>query len=319
MQALKGIHHVTAISRDPQVNVDFYQQVLGQRLIKQTINFDDPFTYHLYYGDRTGNPGSILTFFPYLHIKKGRRGIGEAASTAYAIIPESLEYWKDRLDYFKVSDFTIQERFGESVLAFNDPHGMNLELITSPEAPSVNPWEDGPIDKQDMLAGFHSVTLWVSEPESTALLLQEFLGYRFIGQDGRRYRFQADLDSPGHTLDLLHRPGYPYALFGAGSIHHIAFRVDDENHQLAYQEALRSAGYRVTPVQDRQYFRSIYFREPNGVLFEIATDVPGFLIDETEPELGSSLKLPPWLEDRREEISNELPAIEQKTSVTGLQ
>lgn len=315
MKALKGLHHVTAVSKDPQVNTDFYQQVLGQRLVKQTVNFDDPFTYHLYYGDRTGTPGHILTFFPYLHMKKGRRGTGETASTAYSIKHDSLEYWMERLEYFNVPGLITQERFGDTVLAFHDPHGMNLELITMHETPDVNPWEDGPIETQDILAGFHSVTLWVSEPDRTARLLQDYLGYRFYGQDGQRYRFQADLDSPGHTLDLLHRPGYPGALFGAGSVHHIAFRADDENQQLAYQEALRSAGFRVTPVQDRQYFRSIYFREPNGVLFEIATDAPGFLYDETDAELGSSLKLPPWLEDRRGEIISGLPAIEQKLNV----
>lgn len=315
MQVLKGLHHVTAISGDPQVNIDFYQQVLGQRLIKRTINFDDPGTFHLYYGDRIGTPGSILTFFPYLGMKVGRRGVGETAATAYAINPESLAYWTDRLEHFQVPGPTKQERFGETVLAFHDPHGMNLELITLPRSPSVNHWGNGPIDKQHMLIGFHSVTLWISELDGTARLLQDSLGYQFIGQEGQRYRFQADPDSPGNFLDLVHRPGYPYALSGTGSIHHIALRADDENHQQSYLESLRSAGYRVTPVQDRQYFRSIYFREPNGVLFEIATDTPGFLIDESVDTLGSSLKLPPWLENKRDEISSSLPPLEQQPVV----
>lgn len=317
MQALKGLHHVTAVCGNPQINLNFYQGVLGQRLVKRTVNFDDPGTYHLYYGDRVGAPGTILTFFPWLHMKNGRRGTGETFAVAYAIHPKSLEYWEHRLKRHQVAQTITQERFGDIVLQFNDPHGMNLELITTPDPADISPWESGPVPESNTLAGLHSVTLWVTELEGTAKLLQDQLGYQFLGQEGHRYRFQAEQDEPGHYLDIEHRPGYPYAFFGSGSIHHIALRVENEQQQLAYRELLRSAGYRVTPVQDRQYFRSIYFRSPGGVLFELATDLPGFSHDESIEELGSTLKLPPWLEAQRQDITSRLPALEFNPSALG--
>lgn len=311
MNPTKGIHHITAVSGDPQTNVDFYQQVLGQRLIKTTVNFDDPGTYHLYYGDEIGSLGTALTFFPWQDMPRGRRGNGEAGAIAYAVRPEALGTWENHLAH-KGVEFKRQERFGAPLLAFQDPDGMAIELVASAHHPQIQHWQAGPIGEADALRGFHSVTLWLAEIESTADILSEQLGYRFIGQEGERYRFQADNPQADLYVDLLHRPSAPRGQFGVGSIHHIAFRTMDDDEQLAYRESLLQAGQRVTPVQERQYFRSIYFRTPGGVLFEIATDKPGFLIDESIDELGSSLRLPPWYEAQRAAIEALLPPLDRR-------
>lgn len=315
MQPIQGLHHITAVASDPQSNLDFYQQVLGQRLVKTTVNFDDPGTYHLYYGDQVGTPGTILTFFPWRHMKRGRAGSGEAATIAYAVQNSSLQFWRGHLESMGAQPGEIEQRFGTQVLPFNDPDGMRLELVGSEETSRAHYWEAGPIPEQHALLGFHSTTLWLPEIELTAQLLTDQLGYQFLGQEGARFRFQGAGAGMGSTIDILHRPGYPYGQFGAGSIHHIAFRTVDDREQAEYQSRLRLAGHRVTPVQDRQYFHSIYFRSPGGVLFEIATDPPGFNVDESVPELGTSLKLPTWLEPQRQAIEDNLPPIERKTFV----
>ncbi|MEZ4518849.1 MAG: ring-cleaving dioxygenase [Chloroflexota bacterium] len=227
-------------------------------------------------------------------------GNSEAAAVGYTISPESVDYWEARLREFGIVAGEKQTRFGETVIPFRDPDGMVLELITGESLPAVAHWQGGPISEEYGLRGFHSVTLWVGEVESTGRILQESLGYTFVGQEGDRYRFQAGEPDRGIIVDLLHRPGESRGRFGAGSIHHIAFRVRDDAEQLAYQQLLREAGLQVTPVQDRQYFHSIYYRVPAGVLFEMATNPPGFLLDEPVESLGTSLKLPPWLESQRQ-------------------
>jgi glyoxalase family protein len=312
LQPIQGLHHITAVAGDPQRNVDFYQQVLGQRLVKTTVNFDDPGTYHLYYGDATGSPGTILTFFPWAHVRPGSVGNGEAATVAYAIPRDSVAYWQARLAEHGVVAGETSERWGETVLPFRDPDGMMLELVGTDRAPLFDHWADGPVPEAHALRGFHSVTLWVDEAATTAKILQESLGYSAAGQEGNRSRFVAGSDAMGVGVDLLQRPGAARGRFGAGSIHHIAFRVADDAEQLAYLDALRGAGLQVTPVQDRQYFHSIYYRVPAGVLFEMATDPPGFLLDESRETLGTALRLPPWLEDQRAQIERALPPLRRE-------
>ena len=309
MQPVQGIHHITAIASDPQANLNFYHTLLGQRLIKRTVNFDDPGTYHFYFGDDTGTPGTILTFFPWRNMRRGQRGNGEVAATAYSVPADSVAYWQDRLRVAGVHTGEPQTRFSAQVFSFEDPDGMIVELVADEDPPDVVLWEDGPVPAEHALRGFHSATMWVDEVEGTADLLTGQLGYTFAGQEGSRYRFQAGGDSVGSQVDLLERPGQPFGRQGAGTVHHIAYRTQDDSEQAEYLAALRAAGAHVSPVMDRQYFHSIYFRTPGGVLFEIATDAPGFLYDEPRAELGSNLKLPAWLEAQRPAIAAALPPI----------
>lgn len=313
MNSIQGLHHVTAVARDPQRNVDFYRNVLGQRLVKRTVNFDSPDTYHFYFADETGTPGSVLTFFAWPNMSRGVHGNGEANVVAYNVPVGSLSFWQI---YLKQKDITVEQiekRFGQDVLAFSDPDGMRIELIEAELLPQVQFWAEGPIPQAYALRGFHSVTLWVDDVEPTAALLTANMGYQAAGQEGDRYRFIGDTGSSGSIVDILHRPGKMQAGFGAGSIHHIAFRVPDDASQLEYQSSLTKAGFGVTPVMDRSYFHSIYFRERGGVLFEIATDTPGFLIDEPANALGEMLKLPEWLEPNRIQIEQSVAPLTLKT------
>lgn len=294
---------------DPQANLNFYHTLLGQRLVKRTVNFDDPGTYHFYFADEVGTPGTVMTFFPWPHAKRGVAGNGEASAVAYAVPASSLAYWQERLSSHAVTMGEQQIRFGETVLPFRDPDGMAVELVATTSPGAIQHWNDGPVPAEHALRGFHSVTLWLGEVEKAAALLTSHLGYKLVGREGNRWRFAADSSGIGRLIDLVHRPGQPRGQFGAGSIHHIAFRTADDTEQLDYLEKLRSAGFGVSPVRDRQYFHSIYFRAPGGVLFEVATDAPGFLYDEIVGVLGESLRLPPWLESRRAEIESFLPAI----------
>ncbi|MEZ4703510.1 MAG: ring-cleaving dioxygenase [Rhodothermales bacterium] len=311
MNAIQGLHHITAVAGDPQANLVFYQRVLGQRLVKTTVNFDDPGTYHLYYGDETGTPGTILTFFPWRHMPRGRVGAGETSAVAYAIPRDALSYWLERLTAFGLSVKEVEPRFGDRVIRFYDPDGMKLELVASGDPSTIQHWNEGPVDAAHALRGFHSVSLLLHEVEPTAELLTGQLGYRFVGTEGDRHRYAGASSDRGLYVDLVHAPNEAPGRFGAGSIHHIAFRTVDDEEQIAYQTRLYDAGVGVTEVKDRQYFHSIYFRSPGGVLFEIATDAPGFAYDEPVPALGSALKLPPWMEPRRAEIETRLPAIDR--------
>ena len=306
MDPIRGLHHVTAVARDPQRNVDFYRNVLGQRLVKRTVNFDSPDTYHFYFADETGTPGSIITFFAWPGMRRGVRGNGETNTVAYNVPVGALPFWEKRLKQNDITLGKIESRFNQNVLPFTDPDGMNLELVEVENLPSTQHWEDGPIPREYALHGFHSLTLWVDEAEPTASLLTEGMGYRFAGAEEDRQRFKGDANAVGHIVDVVERPQKMPAGFGAGSIHHIAFRVPTDADQLKYQSMLNEAGFRVSPVMDRSYFHSIYFREQGGVLFEIATDSPGFLIDEPKDTLGEGLKLPAWVEPQRTEIEASL-------------
>ncbi|MDX1547099.1 MAG: ring-cleaving dioxygenase [Rhodothermales bacterium] len=300
---LPGIHHVTAIAGPPQRLVDFYTGVLGLRLVKKTVNFDDPGTYHLYFGDDQGRPGSILTFFPWANAAPGHTGSGMAGATAFAVPPGTLDAWTHRLAAAGHDVDAPFMRMDERVLALRDPDGLPLELI---EAESVR-GADG-----HALHGFHGTTLHLAAPEHTARLLTDVFGYAPDGEEDGRLRFRAAGGDRAALVDLV--PAEARGRAGAGTVHHVAFRARDDAEQLAWQEAVRSTGLFVTDVKDRNYFRSIYFREPGGVLFEIATDPPGFTADEDLGALGTSLKLPAWLEPRRAQIEAQLPPLHVPTA-----
>lgn len=310
MQPIQGIHHITAIASDPQRNINFYHTLLGQRLVKRTVNFDDPGTYHFYFADEVGTPGTVLTFFPWQHMTRGVRGNGEVAATAYTVPTAALDYWRERLAAHDVVVRELKPRFGAETIAFDDPDGMVVELIASAAQATIQPWLAGPVPAEYMLRGFHSATLAVAHAASTAALLTEQLGYTFVGQEENRYRYQGASNDIGLYIDLLERPGLPPARLGSGSVHHIAFRTVDDTEQVEYKTLLHKANYGVSPVMDRQYFHSIYFRSPGGVLFEVATDAPGFLYDEDVTELGSHLKLPSWLEPQRAAIEAQVAPIQ---------
>ena len=306
---IPGVHHITAIAGDPRRNVAFYIGVLGQRLVKKTVNFDDPGTYHLYYGDEVGNPGTILTFFPFTGIPRGTRGVGQVAAVAFAIPAASLAYWRERLAAHGVTIEDAETRFGERVLAFADPDGLQLELVATEASASESVWAQGPVPAEHAIRGFHAATLWVRSHEPTRRVLTELMGFRFAGEEGDRIRYAAG-DSASGLVDVVAMPAAPQGNGAAGTVHHIAWRTPDDAEQLEWRSELARHGLNVTPVRDRQYFHSIYFREPGGVLFEIATDPPGFAIDESVAALGTGLMLPPWLETHRAELAQILPPLD---------
>ncbi|PYM04775.1 MAG: ring-cleaving dioxygenase [Candidatus Rokuibacteriota bacterium] len=310
-----GIHHVTAICGDPQANVDFYASVLGLRLVKRTVNFDDPTTYHLYYGDEVGHPGTILTFFPWPGAPRGVRGTGQTTATAFAVPPGSLDWWTDRLARSANRFEKTEERFGERVLPLRDPDDLAIELVERRDAAERPWWEAGPVTAPYALRGFHGVTLTLEGYERTAALLTDVMGLEPAGQQENRWRYAAAQRGAGAMVDLICAPGLRAGRVAVGTVHHVAFRCATDAEQTAWQRRLADAGMNVTPVLDRQYFRSIYFREPGGVLFEIATDPPGFTRDEAPEALGNTLRLPPWLEPRRTYIEDRLPRLQVPAAV----
>ncbi|MEO6192226.1 MAG: ring-cleaving dioxygenase [Thermoanaerobaculia bacterium] len=309
---IAGIHHVTAMASDPQANVDFYTGVLGLRLVKKTVNFDDPGTYHLYYGDEVGHPGTIMTFFPWPLARRGAQGAGQATVTSFAVPAGSLGFWTERLSRLGVTFDGVKTRFDEEVLTLLDPDGLRLELVG--RAADGRPgWDGGPVPIEHAVRGFDGVTLTEWNLDVTRNVLAGTLGFRRVGEEGDRVRFEAGPGEgvgAGSRVDVLASPSAARGRVSAGTVHHVAFRAADEADQLAWRQAVDESGLSVTPVLDRQYFRSIYFREPGGVLFEIATDPPGFTWDEPVESLGSGLKLPPWLEESRSRIEAALPPVE---------
>jgi len=308
---IPGLHHVTAIASDPQRNLDFYVGLLGLRFVKRTVNFDDPGTYHFYFGDNRGAPGTILTFFPWPGARRGIRGSGQVDATAFAIPRNSIGYWLERLKQQHVTAERTAPRFGEEVIRLLDPDGLVIELVGAAGMPAnIEPWPDSPVPAEHALRGFHSVSAALEGYERTARLLTETFGYRLVDESGNRFRFvSADDSAPGRIVDLLCQPDTAMGRVAAGSVHHIAFRAKDEAEQLQWRERLVDLGYNVTPVIDRTYFHSIYFREPGGVLFEIATEPPGFTLDEKLEELGKHLRIPSWMESSRSQIEEILPRI----------
>jgi len=313
-----GIHHVTAIASDPQKNLDFYAGVLGLRLVKRTVNFDDPTTYHFYFGDSEGNPGSIFTVFPWPDARRGRQGAGQIAVASFAILPSSVGFWIERFIKYHVEFSQPASRFDdERVIAFKDPDGLMLELVAHASAEARPKWTGPSVPADHSIRGIYSVTLWQESCDLTGKLLTETLGFRAVREQASIFRYAAAPDDLASIVDLRCVPGLWNGVMGAGTIHHVAFRAPDDESQSAAREELVALGYNVTPQIDRDYFHSVYFREPGGVLFEIATDPPGFTVDEPLASLGQSLKLPEWLEPRRFEIEALLPNIRLPMRIPG--
>lgn len=297
-----GIHHITAIVGHPQENVDFYAGVLGLRLVKQTVNFDDPGTYHLYFGNEGGKPGTIITFFPWVGARQGIIGDGQVGVTSYAVPKGAMEFWEQRLEKFDVV-FSKTERFGEQYLQFSDPHGLHLEIVERAEG-EANNWAFGGITPETAIKGFGGAILLSAQPNETAELLEKVMGLELIGKEGEFVRFCSSADI-GNIIDLKVIPT-GRGQMGVGTVHHIAWRAMDDNDQLEWQNHVAANGYGVTPVQDRNYFNAIYFREHGEILFEIATDPPGFAYDESQETMGEKLMLPQQYEQYREQLERSL-------------
>jgi predicted esterase/catechol 2,3-dioxygenase-like lactoylglutathione lyase family enzyme len=315
MTHIRGIHHVTAIASDPQRNLDFYAGVLGLRFVKRTVNFDDPQTYHFYYGDDVGSPGSIMTFFPWPGARRGRQGTGQVAVTSFSVLPAALGFWIERLlrHGVKYEGPTRRGPSGaesEQVIAFKDHDGLMLEIVAHAGAEGRSAWGDAPgISRDNAIHGFHGVTLWVGDGEPTEKLLVDTLGFRPLREERGTRRFESGDGGPGTFVDVRSIGGFVQAAGGAGTVHHVAWAVADDETQLAVRERVVTAGMHPTPVIDRNYFHSVYFREPGGVLYELATNQPGFAIDEPVERLGERLMLPAQYEPQRSEIEAILPRI----------
>ncbi len=315
---LLGIHHITAIAGDAQQNVDFYTGVLGLRLVKVTVNFDDPEAYHLYYGDGRGRPGTILTFFAWPGARRGRPGTGQVTAASFVVPKDSQAFWHDRLAQNMVASETLPERFGQRVLSFHDPDGLPIELVETEGPVPSHFWEGGGVPADCAVHGFHGATLSEAGYERTAALLTETMGFRLLGHEQNRFRYAAahsNAGGAGRVLDVVCAPAAAEGRVAVGTIHHIAFRTPDDGQQGEWLRELGRLDYNVSPVMDRIYFHSIYYREPGGILFEIATDSPGFAVDEALDRLGQSLKLPPWLEALRPQIETALPPLERVDQV----
>jgi glyoxalase family protein len=307
---INGLHHVTAICGPPQRNVDFYTRVLGLRFVKRTVNFDDPGTYHLYYGDEAGTPGTALTFFAWDGLPQGRNGVGEATLTQFSVPEGSFGFWKARLEAHEVPVSEPSVLFGERRLVGHDPDGLGFALVVAGDGDERVPWTTGEVGGEVAIRGFHGVSLTLAERAGTEELLTDLFGYERVGQEGDAFRYATPQVREARMVDIVEQPGGRIGRQGRGSVHHIAFAVADRPAQMVVRERLVAAGHRVTPQIDRNYFYSIYFRSSGGVLFEVATEEPGFTVDEPLAELGRSLKLPPQHEHLRATLEQTLPSLE---------
>ncbi|WP_057938255.1 ring-cleaving dioxygenase [Algoriphagus resistens] len=304
---ITGIHHITAIAGNPQANIDFYTGILGLRLVKKTINFDAPGVYHFYFGDELGRPGTVFTTFPFTGARKGVKGAGEVTYTAFSIPSESLDYWRARLKKYGIPVSDVLARFGDRLIRFEDHDSMGIELVANDRDDRTG-WSYGQVPAGYSVKGFYGATLNLRDKELTEKLLTEHMDYRFIGEENGRYRYGTE-GKPGDIVDIVIDKSGNRGSQSAGTVHHIAFRTENAASQLQVQEILIRNGYQVTEVKDRNYFTSIYFREPGGVLFEVATDEPGFAIDEDEAHLGELIKLPEWAEPNREKLEESLTPV----------
>ncbi|MDQ8731625.1 ring-cleaving dioxygenase [Bradyrhizobium sp. LHD-71] len=309
---MAGIHHVTAIAGQATRNYEFYTRTLGLRFVKKTVNFDDPGTYHFYYGDETGHPGTILTFFPWEHAAPGRGGVGQTQQTAFRVPASSLGYWTHRFVEKSVAHQPPEKRFGEWLLSFTDPDGISLALVGVAGAEQEKAWSTGEVPAEHAIRGFQGVTLLIEDAGRTGAILSDVLGFERIGQEGSIIRFRAPETGEGAVVDIYEAKGFLPGRLGRGSVHHIAFRAADDAEQAEMVRKLtQNHAMRPTEQKDRNYFRSVYFREPGGILFEIATDIPGFAVDEPVATLGQALKLPDFLEPQRKAIEGVLPSLER--------
>lgn len=307
---IMGLHHITAIAGSAQLNYDFYTKTLGLRLVKKTVNFDDPGTYHFYFGDEVGTPGSILTFFPWEGISTGSTGTGMATEIGFAVPLDSLPFWQVRLGALNVKHQEIQERFGEQYLPLQDPDGLLINLVAAPASDNRKPFVTSDINETQAIRGFSSVVLTVRKLEPTAKVIQDLLGYKLLAQEGNRYSFVTDAINTAHVVDIVENPKGEKGINAAGTNHHVAFRVKDENVLMRFREKISKAGFNITGKIDRNYFYSLYFREPGGILFELATDNPGFATDESIRDLGTHLMLPPQYQAHRDKIEEVLPVLQ---------
>jgi glyoxalase family protein len=317
MHTVSGLHHVTAIAGPAQENLDFYAGILGMRLVKKSVNQDDPGTYHLFYADAEGRPGTDLTFFPWSHLAPSRDGHGLSTEVSLAIPPGSLEFWADRLAHYGVAAAAVEQRFGMRVLPLTDPHGLRVALVENPAAVSrpFTPWEESSVAPERQIRGLESARLRERELAQTSAFLTGVLGFELLGSDGGWHRYGVAGGLSGAYVDVQEAPSMRRGAWGVGSIHHLAWRVDDAAHQLDVRERIEAAGRQPTPVIDRFWFQSVYFLEPGGVLFELATEGPGFAVDEDPAHLGESLVLPPWLESNRQQIAAILPKLQMPAPV----
>lgn len=306
---VNGIHHITAIAGNAQRNFNFYSKVLGLRLVKKTVNFDDPQTYHLYYGDKEGTPGTILTFFPWENIQTGRRGARQATEIGYSVPENSFDFWIKRFEKHNVTYNKVAEKFGEQYLTFLDPDGLKLELIASKTPDTRLPWETDEVKAGNATKGFYNVTITTNKMQPTADILTGVFGYRLLEQHVNRFRFITDNSDNAAIIDLVEVAGEAAGHVAGGSVHHVAFRVKNEEALMFYREKIAALGLHITDKIDRNYFYSLYFREPGGVLFELATDNPGFSVDEPVESLGSHLKLPAQYEEYRASLETTLPKL----------
>jgi glyoxalase family protein len=307
---INGIHHITAIASSASENLDFYENVLGLRLVKKTVNFDDPYTYHLYYGDAAGAPGTIMTFFPWEQLPPGKAGAGMVTETAFSIPFDAVDFWRKRLSANGI-ETRETERFGERVIQFEDPHGLSLELVGVSAVPPTVSAKNSAIPSTNAIPGFHSASALLNSLEETQYLLVDMMGMALQGCEGNRFRFKMEnVDSVGAFYDVVVDPGAESGRQGGGTVHHIAFRIPTDDGQKYWQKLIRDNGFSVTPVRDRKYFKSIYFHAPGGILFEIATDPPGFAVDESIDLLGHRLQLPNQYESIRTEIEDRLPELQ---------
>ncbi|GAO41873.1 ring-cleaving dioxygenase [Flavihumibacter petaseus] len=306
-----GIHHITAIAGAAQRNYDFYSKQLGLRFVKKTVNFDDPGTYHFYFGDEHGTPGTILTFFPWTHVRQGYTGVGMATEIGYAVPDGSLSFWQERFKAGGVENVEVREVFGEKTLTFQDPDGLVLSLVVPAAPDSRQPWVTPDIGSDVANRGFHHVTLTVRELDPTAKVLTDLLGYRLISQEGNLYKFGTDTIDTANYVHVKEDAEGKVGLNAGGTNHHVAFRVRNDEELMKIREKIVQYGLHITPKIDRNYFFSLYFREPGGVLFELATDNPGFTVDEPLAELGTHLKLPEQYESDRAQIEKKLPQLVQ--------
>ena len=313
--SIPGVHHVTCITGDAQKCVDFYVGVLGLRFVKKSINQDLPDTYHIYFGDYLGTPGTAMTFFGWPTWPRQRPGSGQVTTVAFQVPAGSVGFWRERPKKLGV-DHDAASRFGADAIVLRDADGIELELVGDASDERWVPWPDGPVDERHAIRGFHSVALTVAEAAATVDLLTSTMGFRHGGTDGKRIRFETGDGGPHSVVDVIESPEGPVGEESIGTVHHVAWRTPDAESQLEWREKLLGAGRNVTPVIDRWYFKSIYYREPGGVLYEIATDGPGFAIDEKPEKLGTTLSLPPWFQVRREHLDETLPPIVVPTTAT---
>ena len=306
MHGVNGVHHITAIAGPAQENLDFYAGVLGMRRVKRSVNQDDPTTYHLFYADADGHPGSDLTFFPWAQMAPPRPGYGLAVEVGLEVPPGSLDFWGQRLQRYG-TDAGLQTRFGQQALAFADPHGLKVAMVESAAGRPFTPWDGSPVPVLHQIRGLHGAQVWERDAAATARFLTDVLGFEQLAAEGgwTRYGFRG----AAGVIDVRQTPDMQRGAWGVGAVHHLAWRVDDDAHQARVRARVELAGAHPTPVIDRFWFKSVYFREPGGVLFELATDGPGFAVDEPADHLGETLVLPPWLEAHRGEIAEALPPL----------